>query len=211
VRRFTAATATGVSANKTAYVLHRVEARPATSGTGATARPGVLESGYNITAAAYTTSTATTNNGSATGDPVTIQTVSSNTRNLDSVLAENVIDFGVRAYVRDATKPDGLRLVFPAASESGTISNATNVRLISSLPSQTPPTSQNYNQVFPEVIDVMVRILTDEGARLISTYEQANSPLTLPQGRTAQQFWWDLADANSQVFTRRIVLNAKSL
>jgi hypothetical protein len=57
----------------------------------------------------------------------------------------------------------------------------------------------------------MVRVLTDEGARLISTFEQPNSPLTLPAGMNAQTYWWQLATANSEVFTRRIVLNAKPL
>ena len=208
VRRFTAATATGVAATRTGYLFHRVEARPAANSAN---RPGVLETGYGITGAAYTTSSASTNNGSVTGDPRTIQVVSTNARNFDSVIAENVIDFGVRAYVRDTAQATGLRLVFPASDEKWTISAATNVRLISSLPAATPPTPQNYNQVFPEVVDVMVRILTDEGARLIASLEQANSPLTVPAGRNAQQYWWDLADANSQTFTRRIVLNAKSL
>ena len=35
--------------------------------------------------------------------------------------------------------------------------------------------------------------------------------VTVPQGVTAQAYWWQLAIANSQVFTRRIVVNAKSL
>lgn len=202
VRRFTTSTAA-----KTAYVLHRVEARPA--GTGTTVRPGVLESGYNLTDAAYTTG-GPNNNGSATGDPRTIQVISTDPRNLDSVLAENVIDFGVRAYVRDANQPTGLRLVFPAANETGAIATAATASLRSSLPSRTPPTAENFDRVFPDVVDVRVRILTDEGARLIALFETANSPLTLPQGRNAQQFWWDLAEAHSQVFTRRIVLNAYS-
>ena len=72
-------------------------------------------------------------------------------------------------------------------------------------------TAANFNQLMPEVVDVMVRILTDDGARLIALYEQANTPLTLPAGRNAQQYWWDLAMAHSQVFTRRIVINAKPL
>ena len=63
----------------------------------------------------------------------------------------------------------------------------------------------------PDVVDVMVRILTDEGARLIGTFEQANSPLLLPAGVNAQQYWWQLATANSQVFTRRIVLHTQPL
>ena len=208
-RRFSAATANSVAATKTAYFLHRVEVRPAAT-TGGTPRPGVLESGYNLTASAYTTGTAN-NTGNTTGDPVTIQVVSTNPRNLDSVIAENVIDFGIRAYVRDATQPSGLRLIFPATT-AGVLTNSSKP-LRAQLPSDTPPTSPNYDPslLMPDVVDVMVRILTDEGARMIATYEQANSPLTLPQGRNAQQYWWDLADANSQTFTRRIALNAKSL
>lgn len=208
VRRFTAVTATNQS---TGYVLHRSEARPAATGSGAAARPGVLEAGYNIRAAAYTTSTAANNNGSTVGDPRSIQ-VPGTARTFDSVLANNVVDLGVRCYVRDGTKPAGLRLVFPATDENGTaFSNASNARIFSSLPPATPPTSANFNQVMPEVVDVMVRILTDEGARQIALFEQANSPLTLPAGTTAQQYWWQIAVANSLVFTRRVVINAQSL
>jgi len=209
IRRFSSPGTTGTAATKTAYLFHRAEARPAAT-TGATPRPGVLEVGYNITSAAYTTSTVATNNGATAGDPRSIQVPGSRT-NFASVIADNVIDFGVRCYVRDATQPSGLRLVFPASSETGATSNATNVRLLAQLPSATPADSTNFNFVMPDVVDVMVRILTDQGARLISTYEQANSPLTLPQGLNAQQYWWQLANANSQVFTRRVVLNTKPL
>lgn len=202
---------------KPAYLFHRAEARPATTTPPATpanprptARPGVIDFGYNITAAAYTTSTATTNNGATTGDPRSIQVPGSRT-NYDSVIAENVIDFGIRCYVRDSspTSTTGLRLVFPASGPSGAISTATNVRLRAQLPSGTTVDSSNYNFVFPEVVDVMVRILTDEGARLIQNYEAGTLPV--PAGVNAQQYWWQLATANSQVFTRRIVLNGKPL
>lgn len=206
IRRLSSPTAVGTGATKTAYLFHRSEARPAT----ANGRPGVLESGYNLTSAAYTTSTATTNNGATTGDPRSIQVPGSRT-NFASVIADNVVDFGVRCYVRDAAQPTGLRLVFPATNENGTASNVATARLRAQLPPGTPATSANYNFVFPDVVDVMVRVLTDEGARLISTFEQPNSPLTLPAGMNAQTYWWQLATANSEVFTRRIVLNAKPL
>jgi hypothetical protein len=203
IRRFSAPSALNT---RTAYVLHRAEARPAAAG----GRPGVLESGYNITAAAYTTSTVGTNNGATTGDPRSMQVPGSRS-NFSSVIADNVIDFGVRAYVRDPSQASGLRLVFPAGNETGTPSNSANARLRAQLPATTVTDSTNYNFVMPEVVDVMVRILTDEGARLIGTFEQANSPLLLPAGVNAQQYWWQLATANSQVFTRRMVINAKPL
>lgn len=203
IRRFSAPSALNT---RTAYVLHRAEARPATAG----GRIGVLEAGYNITAAAYTTSTVGTNNGATTGDPRSIQVPGSRS-NFSSVIADNVIDFGVRGYVRDPTQATGLRLVFPAANETGTASNAANARLRARLPANTVTDSASYNLVMPEVVDVMVRILTDEGARLIATFEQANSPLLLPAGVNAQQYWWQLATAHSQVFTRRIVLPTQPL
>ena len=191
----------------TAYLLHRAEARPAASN----GRPGVLESGYDITAAAYTTSTAGTNNGSITGDPRSIQVPGSAT-NLDAVMADNVIDFGVRCYVRDATFPGGLRLIFPANAGGQPVGNAAT-RLRGTLPSSAPVTAGNFNLHFPDVVDVLIRVLTDEGAQLIANMEKAPPvPATRPpQYATNAAWWWAVADAYSQVFTRRIVLHAKPL
>jgi prepilin-type N-terminal cleavage/methylation domain-containing protein len=211
IRRFSSTSTVAPAAQRTGYFLHRAVARPASTVISNVTRLGVMESGFNITSAAYTTNTANTNNGSQTGDPRTIQVVSTNARNMDSVIADNVIDFGVRCYVRDASQATGLRIVFPAANETGTASNAATARLLAQLPPNTVTDSTNYNFVMPEVVDVMVRILTDEGARLIALYEQANSPLTIPTGFNAQQYWWQIALANSQVFTRRIVINAQPL
>ncbi|MBI4623277.1 MAG: hypothetical protein HY736_08675 [Verrucomicrobia bacterium] len=208
IRRFTATNPLNLN---TAYLLHRAEVRPAAT-TGTSPRPGVLESGYNITSAAYTTSTVSTNNGATTGDPRSIQ-VPGSARNLDSVLADNVIDFGVRAYVRDVAQPSGLRLVFPATA-TGTLSNAGNARLRSVLPSNTPVDQWGTVHPFPEVLDVMLRVLTDDGAAKIANLEKNQTPpLIVPQkyNANAQQWWWGVAVENSRVYTRRIVLNAKPL
>ena len=64
-----------------------------------------------------------------------------------------------------------------------------------------------------DVVDVMVRILTDEGAALINNIEKAQTPAPImPQKYlNAQEWWWGLAQENSRVYTRRIVLNAKPL
>ena len=174
------------------YLLHRAEVRPAKSSPTATA-VGTLETGYNITTAAY----APTTNTAAAGDPGEIKFPT-----LNSVVAENVIDFGVRCYVRNATAPTGLRVVFPLTNTAATYL------------ARTPSIVTDSPNAFPDVVDVMVRILTDEGARLIAAYE-ANPPTpaanALPTGVNAQQYWWQLALANSQVFTRRIVINAQPL
>lgn len=206
IRRYTATNPANLES--IGYLLHRAEARPATSG----GRIGVLEAGYTITSANYTTSTSATNSGAVTGDPRSIQ-VPGAVRNLDSVIGDNVIDFGVRCYVRDQTLPGGLRLVFPATA-SGGLSNATNARLRGTLPSNTPPTQWGTAQPVPDVVDVMVRILTDEGAALIATMERVQTPaLTVPAkyNGNAQEWWWGVAQENSRVYTRRIVLNAKPL
>ena len=213
IRRYTAANPANLN---TAYVLNRAESRPGASGTGFTARPGVLESGYNITAAAYTTSSSSTNSGATTGDPrsITVPGSATGVRNLDSILADNVIDFGVRCYVRDQTQPGGLRLIFPATT-NGALTNSPQP-LRSQLPSDTSSTAPNYNPrfLFPDVVDVMVRVLTDDGAQQIANMEKNQTPaLTVPvkYNGNAQQWWWGVAQENSRVYTRRIVLNAKSL
>jgi hypothetical protein len=64
------------------------------------------------------------------------------------------------------------------------------------------------------VIDVMLRVLTDEGAAQIANVEKNQTPaLVVPikYNGNAQAWWWGVATENSRVFTRRIVLNAKSL
>lgn len=204
IRRLSAASTTNT---KTAYLLHRSEVRPTATAAG---RPGVIESGYTITGSPYAGVSVNNNSGAITGDPRSILVPGART-NFDSVIADNVVDFGVRCYVRDSTQPDGFRLVFPALNKDGALLNAANATLAGKFPSSTPADASNFNQIFPDVVEVMVRILTDDGARIMASYEQANSPLVLPVGTTAQQYWWQLATANSQVFTRRIVLNTQPL
>jgi hypothetical protein len=169
------------------YLLHRSEVRPTNASS---ARTGTLESGFDITAAVY----VPTRNTAQPNDPAEIRYPT-----INSVVGENVIDFGVRFYVRDASTATGLRLVFPATNT--TLNYA--AKSPSSVASATDP--------FPDVIDVMVRVLTDEGARVIAGYETSPQRITVPQGVTAQAYWWQLALANSQVFTRRIIVNAKPL
>jgi type II secretory pathway pseudopilin PulG len=206
VRRFTATNPANLG---TAYLLHRSEARPAT----ANGRIGTFEAGFSITTANYTTSTSGTNNGSVTGDPRSIR-VPGNARNLDSVIADNVIDFGIRAYVRDPAVPGGLRLIFPA-NAAGSLSNnpqALSARLRSDTPTTDP--AYNFRFLMPDVIDVMVRILTDRGAADIANIEKIVTPaLPVPQkyNNNAAAWWWGIAEEHSRVYTRRIVLNAKPL
>ena len=185
------------AAAKRRYLLHRSQVRPAASGTSI----GTLEAGFNITAAPYTT--AGTGNTGATGDPRTVRAPT-----LDSVIADNVIDFGVRFFVRDAAASSGLRLVFPA-NNNGDLTNTT-LSYLANVPSGGNGTTSFANRM-PDVVDVSVRILTDQGADLINGYEAIAQTVFAPPGVTPQAYWWDLARANSRVFTRRIVLRAEPL
>jgi prepilin-type N-terminal cleavage/methylation domain-containing protein len=211
IRRFTA---TNPANMDTAYLLHRAEARPGATGTGANLRPGVLESGYDIAGAAYSgTNSITNNNGSNPGDPRAVR-VPGSARILDAVIADNVIDFGVRCYVRDSSVPGGLRLIFPA-NANGNLSNATNTPLRGKMPSNTPSTVEDFSHLslFPDVVDVMVRILTDQGASLLTNIEKVQTPaLPVPPkyNNNVLEWWWGVAQENSRVYTRRIVVNAKS-
>jgi len=187
------------AAAKRRYLLHRSLVRPAANGTSI----GTLEAGFNITAPPYTTAGA--GNTGATGDPRTVRAPT-----LDSVLADNVIDFGVRFYVRDAAAPTGLRLVFPA-NAAGAPAN-TPLTYLANVPPGGNGTDSFANRM-PEVVDVSVRILTDQGADLINGYEAITQRVFAPTAPavTPQQYWWNLALANSRVFTRRIVLRAEPL
>src|SRR3989442_760561 len=78
-------------------------------------------------------------NTAQSGDPAEIRYPT-----INSVIAENVIDLGVRLYVRDATTSTGLRLVFPASNTTLTYAAKT--------PSNTPDATDP----FPDMIDVMV-------------------------------------------------------
>jgi hypothetical protein len=202
------------------YLLHRAEVRPATENN----RPGTLEAGFNLdptpaqpTLYSQRSPGSTSNNdGTAYGDPFGLKVPGTNTppRNLDAVIADNVIDFGVRCYVRDPNAPGGLRLVFPAADEAGRLGNSAAARLRGQLPSGSPVTAENFNLHFPEVIDVMIRVLTDEGAAALANVERNQTPLPpVPPkyGNSVPQWWWGVAQENSRVYTRRIVLQAQPL
>ena len=202
VRRIasTATTTATTTAAARRYLLHRAQVRPALNGTTAL---GTLEAGRNITATAYTRTTPAAGNTGANGDPRTVRAPT-----LDSVIADNVIDFGVRLYVRDAATTGGLRLVFPATS-AGVPAN-TPLAYVANVPPGGNGSDSFANRM-PDVVDVSVRILTEKGADLSRGYESITQTVFAPPGVTPQAYWWEIARANSRVFTRRIVLRAEPL
>ena len=118
--------------------------------------------------------------------------------NSGDALATNVVDFGVWLYVRDTTT-GSLRRIFPAdnsdiahaAHDTGTAPDATR---------------------FPDVADVMVRILTEQGAGLLAEIESGNGRITRPSNYVSDpEWWWGVVEANSRVYTRRVEVKGTAL
>ncbi len=119
----------------------------------------------------------------------------------DFSLAANVIDFGIRAYFIDENDEGTghLRQIFPDVNDSSSGSSSGYELLSTSDPS---PSSIGNPHAFPEVVDVMVRILTTEGASVISAFEEGLLPV--PEDFSEEEYWWELAESNSEVYVRRI-------
>lgn len=166
------------------YFLHRAEVTPANT----------LNTGFDITLPAYAGTAAASGNSGTLGTARSVRIPI----DVGTIIAENVIDFGVYLYTRPAVgamSSAPLR-VFPNGTERTHLANR-------------PPRSGAQIDEFPEEAEIMIRVLTDEGAAQIAAFETGR--LTLPAGRSSAQYWWDIAVAKSQVFTRRIVLRAQPL
>lgn len=200
--------------------------------------PGVLECGMDLfptTTSPYESSTNTPTGYAADAGsddaPVAIRRVRSNL-----VIANNVVDFGVRFYKRTGGT---LRLMYPADSpppsttapiSSGFIDmtpyeaaqlGGTQLRFVRGGPlssvadighfvsSRVQPSARNPEAGrMPDVIEVMIRVLSEEGARQIAALESGRlgtvPPDSLPntdQGRS--EWWWNIVEANSVVFTQQ--------
>ena len=70
------------------------------------------------------------------------------------------------------------------------------------------PSDASYNS-FPEVIDVMIRVLTSEGESAINALEEGLTPV--PAGFEEGEYWWEIAEKNSEVYTRRIKIFSSSI
>lgn len=104
----------------------------------------------------------------------------------NKVLADHVVDFGIRFYRRGSS---GREPLYPAVG--GEWSN-------SQLGFKLSGTSYNNLPIFAEV---MVRILTEEGVRKLRVFENP------PTGFQPAATWWEIAEQHSHVFTRTVELN----
>jgi type II secretory pathway pseudopilin PulG len=122
------------------------------------------------------------------------------------VIADNVVDFGIRLYGNVGGQ---MSLLFPSTNTNFAPDENNLVYLadgyfekenvvITGMPGAT-------RGPFPEAVDIFVRVLTSEGARQIQNLEAGRIP---DQGRF-NELWWEIAEANSQLFTQRIYINAR--
>ena len=114
-------------------------------------------------------------------------------------LATNIIDFGIRAYhlEKNSFGTGNLVQIFPPIDQdsSGNLL-AEEFLATSHIPYQviTDPT---FN-LFPDVVDVMVRVLSEEGARILESFENGDFP------NMEEVDWWSIAEEHSKVYFRRI-------
>ena len=113
------------------------------------------------------------------------------------VLATNVVDFGVWLHVRDSS--GALHRIYPAD----------NADLSHDATDAAAPDDPNR---YPEVVDVMVRVLSDEGARLLEAMEKSSGAVTRPPACASDaEWWWAIVEAHSRVYTRRVEVKGNAL
>lgn len=140
-------------------------------------------SGYDLTSSAYT-STSSTPGSSRAASTLT-------NPNTADLLATNVVDFGVWFYSRNAA--GALTMIYPNGA-----TDTTHVATTAA--------------AFPAVADVMVRVLTEEGAKLLDAMENSGGAVTRPSDyATDAEWWWAVVEAHSSVVVRRIEIKGTSL
>ncbi|MEO7600044.1 MAG: hypothetical protein ABIV50_13995, partial [Opitutus sp.] len=103
--------------------------------------------------------------------------------NIADALASNVVDFGVWLYARNSGGT--LQRLFPAS------------------PSDVSHTATQRSE-FPDVADIMIRVLTPEGADLVAAMEAGSGAFSGPTGLTAAEWWWSVVQSHSRVYVRRV-------
>ncbi len=204
------------------------------------------------------TGTASLYNNPSTGGRVQNDAGTIRQPNINQIITENVIDFGVLIWGRTLDPNNGRQfdvLLFPssktpssqpnmgfaASTEDGFTRRDVHgeiLRGVQPAPSsgdartgwgtsyQNSTAAMSYGFAYrstgnpgvpdrpcqPAYVDVFLRILDEEGARLIDTFE--NTPATgsgiVVSGRddrtTYSQLWWRIAEQHSHIYTRRIQL-----
>lgn len=186
------------------YQLFRSEVRPYHNNVATTALNSVFALGYNLFmptgAPSYNSASASSGDaGNVRRAPVT------------GIIANDVIDFGVRLYELDALGNEVE--IFPVDRRGGgAVLRTAFAASVDTTRSQPNPvmasTATSYG--FPVAADIMVRILTNEGVRRIAALEAGNITRP-PEFGSDAEYWWSLAIQHSQVFTRRVQIRSTPL
>jgi hypothetical protein len=141
-----------------------------------------LTGGNDVTASAY---------GSGSSAPAGTRTSATMTNpNTADVLGSNVVDFGVWLYARETN--GALRRIFP--TDSADTAHAAHDM------GAAPDAAR-----FPEVADIMVRILSEPGAARVAEMESGAGRILRPAAYASDaEWWWAVVEANSRVYTRRV-------
>ena len=140
--------------------------------------------GYDVTAAAYGSTSNTPSSALSTAFRLPRNVTNPSHANL---LAANVVDFGCWLYRRDAAGE--LVRIYPGAA--GDVTH------------HAVGQSAADDSRFPAVADVMIRILSEEGATLVEAMELGRVERP-PQHASDADWWWAVVEVNSTVFIRRI-------
>ena len=145
-----------------------------------------FRAGYDLLAAAY-------NEGVGTAR------VAGNVRrpNTDFLLANHVVDFGVRFPANEGEDT----WLFPRAAHHRGFAATSDRSRVPRHPAIGAPGPGEMTYGFPRVAEVMVRVLSSEGVRLVGALE----------GGHLAGDWWEIVERHSRVYTRRIVLLAEAL
>jgi hypothetical protein len=140
--------------------------------------------GYDVTATPYGSTNNTPSSALSTAYRLPRNVTNPSHANL---LATNVVDFGCWFYARDSV--GALQRLYPA--EAGDLSH------------HALGNSMANDSRFPDVADVLVRILSEEGATMIEAMEtgRVNRPVNYA---TDAEWWWGVVETNSAVFMRRV-------
>lgn len=177
------------------YQLFRSEVAP-TITTAGNSTKGTFGAGFDLfsSTSAYNTADSTLSHA---GNLITPHE--------QQLLANDIVDFGVRVYELNSSGiPTEIfpidRRVLPHVARG--VFAATSAGTPPLQPVGTPRISGPYSYGYPAVVEVMIRVLTAEGRKLLQAYEEGNF---------ASEDWWTIVIKNSQVYVKRIEIKSKAL
>lgn len=188
-----------------AVVAYRVARRPVT-GEPVSANPAAIRyalyrsaisnadtfaAGYDVLSSGYASTINNPSSASSTAYRAARNVMNPSHANL---LGPNVVDFGCWLYARNPDRT--LRRIYPAGAGDSS--------------HQAVGSSTADDTRYPEVADLMLRILTEEGATLLEAIE-AGRVTRPPAYGTDAGWWWGVVEANSKVFTCRVEIKGRAL